>query len=250
MIKAEHLSFEYPCGRKVLEDVSLAAKPGQCVAILGNNGVGKSTLLRCLNRLIEPQSGAVYLQGRDMSMLSRRDVARQQAYVAQSEAAVSLTVYDAVLLGRKPFIRFDPTGEDHEIVRAALTRMRLTDDALRYVDELSGGEMQKVAIARALCQQPQVLLLDEPTSSLDLKNQHALMALLRGLAHEENILCILVLHDLNLALRYCDGFILLKDANIFAAGGRDIMTADTLSEVYGLPLCVETIHGSPVILPR
>lgn len=249
MIQVEELAFSYGNERVILDDIAFAAQEGQCTAILGNNGAGKSTLMKCLNRILEPQRGTVLVDGKNLCAGKRNDIAKAMAYVSQRSSGGRFTVFDAVLLGRKPYIHYSPGSEDMEITAAVLARMGLADFALRYVDELSGGELQKVMLARALAQQPRVLLLDEPTSNLDLRNQYEVLARVRRIAGEENISVIIVIHDLNLALRYCDAFLFVKDSKVYAYGGREIVTPEILAAVYGVETAVETVRGVPVVVP-
>ncbi|QSX08794.1 ABC transporter ATP-binding protein [Alkalibacter rhizosphaerae] len=250
MIFVDRLDFGYNKRQPVLEDISFRGEPGTCTAILGNNGAGKSTLIKCLNRILEPQDGTVHVAGKDVSSFSRNDIARSMAYVAQKNTAERVTVFDAVLLGRKPYITIEPSKNDHKMVKEVLDRLGLTSYQLRYVDELSGGEVQKVMLARALVQEPDVLLLDEPTSSLDLSNQYEVLELVRKIAREEKISVIIVIHDLNLALRYCDRFLFVKNQKILAYGDRKVVTSEILKTVYRMDVAVEQVRGVPVIIPN
>ncbi len=249
MINVQELSFSYRHDRPILSDIEFYAPKGHCTAILGNNGAGKSTLIKCLNRILEPQQGLVYVSGKDVYTLKRNDVAKCMAYVAQRNRGDRFTVFDAILLGRKPYIKFEPSKEDFRIVETMIERMNLQDFALRFIDELSGGELQRVMLARALAQQPDVLLLDEPTSSLDLGNQYEVLATIRKIARTENISVIIVIHDLNLALRYCDKFIFIKNQHIFAHGGAEVMNSENIEEIYNIPVIVQEIEGIPVVIP-
>lgn len=142
------------------------------------------------------------------------------------------------------------TQEDEKIVSSVISQMHLEKFAVRYLDELSGGELQKVMIARALAQEPRVLLLDEPTSSLDLKNQLEVLGLVRKICHSRNIAVIIVIHDLNMALRYCDRFLFLKDGSVHAYGGQEVMTCECIGEVYQMPVCIGTINGYKMVVPE
>lgn len=248
MLTVRDLSFQYG-SRLVLEDVHFEAPYGHCVAVLGNNGAGKSTLIKCLNKILPPRSGQVLLDEQDLCSMSRTNVAREVAYVAQHSETARFTVYDAVMLGRKPYIKFSPSEADYEIVHNIIEKLELAPMALAYIDELSGGELQKVMLARALTQQPKVLLLDEPTSNLDLKNQHDMLGLVRQIAKEENICVLMVIHDLNLALRYCDRFLFIRDGGIYAYGDEEVMNAKLISEVYGIPVAMEYAHGAKMVVP-
>jgi len=249
MIKVQELSFSYHRDRVILENIAFHAPKGECTAILGNNGAGKSTLIKCLNRILEPRGGTVLVDGKDVALLRRNDIAKSMAYVAQRSSGDRFTVFDSVLLGRKPYIRLEPGSEDMRITEEAIRRMGLEGFALRYVDELSGGELQKVMLARALAQQPRVLLLDEPTSNLDLGNQYEVLAAIRALTEAEQISSVIVIHDLNLALRYCHKFLFVKDRGVFAYGGREVVTPENIRSVYGVEAAVETVRGVQVVVP-
>lgn len=249
MIDVQNLSFSYCKAFRVLENIKFDACEGQCVAILGNNGAGKSTMIKCFNRILMPQEGAVIVNGHDVGSLKRQIIAQQMAYVAQQNESFQFTVYDAVLLGRKPYIKLDPTEEDHRITKTVIERMGLKDFTLRYIDELSGGELQKVMLARALAQQPKVLMLDEPTSNLDLKNQYEVMGIIRDIAVEDKICVIIVIHDLNLALRYCDRFMFIKNSHVYSLGGSETVNCDSIRDVYGMDVTIENIHGFPTVVP-
>jgi len=248
-MQVQALSFAYRQDQPVLQEINFAVEKGQCTAVLGNNGAGKSTLIKCLNRILKPQKGIVYVHGKNIYQLKRKEIAKCFAYVAQHHAGARFTVFDTVLLGRKPYIKFEPAPEDFRIVETIIKQLNLEDLALRYIDELSGGELQKVMLARALAQQPQVLLLDEPTSNLDLSNQYEVLAIVREIAKKEHISVLMVLHDLNLALRYCDRFLFLKNNRIFAYGGMEVMTPQNIEEVYGVPVDVQEINGIKVVIP-
>lgn len=250
MIRVENLSFSYPKREKaVLEDVSFEVGSNRCVAVLGTNGAGKSTLLKTINRILTPQKGAVYLDGVDVQAMSKADVAKNIGFVPQRNRALNMTVFDVILLGRRPYITWEATREDRIIAAEMMERLSLEDYALRNVAELSGGEAQQVSIARALTQEPKVLLLDEPTSNLDPHNQHEVLRLLSALAREKEKTVMVVLHDLNLAIRYCDSFILLKDNRLFAHGDVSVMTPENIKQVYNIEAHVIR-HGSvPLVVP-
>lgn len=249
MINVQNLSFSYCKAYQILENIEFNAQEGQCVAILGNNGAGKSTMIKCLNRILTPQNGTVIVDERDVGSLKRQAIAQEMAYVSQQNESSQFTVYDAVLLGRKPYIKINPTEEDHRITRDIIERMGLSDFSLRYIDELSGGELQKVMLARALAQQPKVLMLDEPTSNLDLKNQYEVMGIIRDIAVEDKICVIIVIHDLNLALRYCDRYLFIKNCHVYSLGGAETVNCDAIREVYGMDVTIENVHGFPTVVP-
>lgn len=247
-LSVEGVEFSYR-SRPVLKSVRFELRPGEVLSILGNNGAGKSTLLKCLNRILKPQRGTVLLEGDDLARLGRRQIAQRVGYVAQRQEGGRVTVFDAVLLGRRPHFGWEAGSQDFAVVRRVLARLDLEDFALRTLDELSGGELQKVLLARALAQEPRVLLLDEPTSNLDLRNQLEVLATLRRTVREEKLAAAVVLHDLNLALRFSDRFLLLKNGTILARGGFEVMTPENLAQVYGVPVTVERFNDVPLVVP-
>lgn len=250
MMLVKDLEFRYSSSNPILQKIAFEAQPGECLAILGNNGAGKSTLLKCLNRILSPQQGTVYVGKEDILKMPLSRVAQNIAFVAQGTQNSRLTVYDMVMLGRKPYIQWGVRQEDEEMVAGILKKMGMEDMAVRYVDELSGGEQQKVMLARALAQQPRILLLDEPTSNLDLRNQHEVLELVTHISREHQIAVIIVIHDLNLALRYCQKFLLLKDHQIYGYGGEEIITAANIEEVYQIPVTIHVIDGAKVVIPH
>lgn len=242
MIEIQNLSFSYG-KRQVLKDVSFSARPGDCVAILGNNGAGKSTLITCLNKIRTPDGGSVHVDGQDVAGMGRAEAARTIAYVPQKNELGQTTVFDAVLLGRKPYMKWGPTTWDYEICETMLDRVGLGPLKLRPVNELSGGEAQKVMLARAFVQQPKLLLLDEPTSNLDPRNQYEMMGLVGEMAQTNAIAVLVVLHDLNLALRSCNRFVFLKDGLVYAAGDASVVTEQALRDVYEIDASLITHQG-------
>ena len=242
------VSFAYN-SHPVLSDVRFSVDDGSLVAILGPNGVGKSTLLKCINAILRPRSGTVLVDGDDVLRLSGNDIAARIGYVAQHGEANRTTVFDAILMGRKAHIRWRVSDGDLAMVDAMIHRLGLADLALRHIDQLSGGEFQKVAIARALVQEPRLLLLDEPTSSLDLRNQIDILALVRQVVDQHRIAAVMTMHDLNTAFRYADRFLFVKDGRIVAQGTVDSVTPDLIGEVYGIPVDVHRINGAAVVLP-
>lgn len=250
MIRAENICFSYErTGRPILDNVSFELNDGESLAILGHNGAGKSTLLKCLDRILKPSGGTVLVDGTDVFRMTGTEMAQKIAFVPQYSSGMEMTVFDAILLGRKPYIKWDATAEDLRIVREIISQMELEDYTLRSVSELSGGEAQKVMLARALAQQPRVLLLDEPTSSLDPRNQHEVLQLVRAVAKERKISVITVLHDLNLAIRYYDRFLFLKDSRVYAFGGFEVMTPEHIEAVYQMHVHIMDCLGIPVIIP-
>ena len=246
-VQVKNLCFNYE--KEVLKDISFSLTKGSFVALLGVNGSGKSTLLKNIVRILAPHKGCVLLSGKNIKDMKRNQLARKMSYVAQNEKSSRIRAYDAILIGRKPYIKYFPSAEDHRIVREIMEYLDLGKFSMKYMDELSGGESQKIRLARALAQQPEVLLLDEPTSALDLKNQLDVMSIVKKYCREKNIMTIVSIHDINLSLRYATDFILLKDQKIYQYGKKDILTAAALSEVYSVEVKVYQLDGSMFVIP-
>jgi len=248
MMQIRSLCYRYKGCPEVLKDVSFDLEPGKFLAILGNNGVGKSTLLKCFNHILTPDAGQVLLDGTNLLTEPTREVAKQVAFVSQSVPNTQMTVHDVVMLGRRPYMTWGFTAEDHAIVHDAMHRLDVEDMRGRFLNQLSGGEKQKVMLARALAQQPKVLLLDEPTSALDIQNQYQVLKTVRSICHNDNMIAAVVIHDLNLALRFCDRFLLLKDGQVYRQGDRSILDSTALQEVYGVDAKVVEIEGRHMVL--
>ncbi len=248
ILSVEGITFGYRSA-SVLGGVSFSMERGTVSAILGVNGAGKSTLLKCINRILRPAKGVVLLDETDLHKMTQTEIARHIGYVPQKYADNRLTVFDAVLLGRKPYIKWAATKRDIEIAENAIRAMKLEKFVLRPVSELSGGEMQKVIIARALAQEPDILLLDEPTSNLDLKNQVDVMNLITGVAREKKVAVVISIHDLNLALRFAGVFLLLKNGVIRECGGKESITTRIIREVYDVDVVLGEVGGYPVAIP-
>ena len=181
--------------------------------------------------------------------MNQNRVARHIGYVPQRHPETRLTVFEAVLMGRKPHIRWGATGRDYALVETILTQIGLDRLALRPVTDLSGGEIQKVVIARALAQSPRVLLLDEPTSNLDLKNQLEVMGLIRRIVDTQGLCAVVAIHDLNIALRFADRFLFLKNARVHAVCAPENLDPETIRQVYGVEVALATVGGHTVISP-
>lgn len=238
--------------RTVLDGVDLEVARGRLVGLLGPNGTGKSTLLRCTGGIARPAAGRFELDGVDLHDLGGRARARLMAYVPQSaHHPFAISVEGSVLLGRTPHLRVRPSPADRAVVAAALRQLGLEDLAHRPVTQLSGGQAQRVLVARALAQQPAVLLLDEPTSALDLRHQVEVLELLRRAVARDGIAGLVAIHDLNLAARYCDELVLLHDGRVLAAGPpADVVRAELVEAAYGLPVDVDQRDGIPEVRPR
>jgi iron complex transport system ATP-binding protein len=254
MLRIENLTVNYG-KRHVLQHVTLVVESGEVVALVGPNGAGKSTLIRAASGVVPIEGGEIHINGSALSQLTTMERARIIAVVPQARSLPpAFTVYESVLLGRTPHLGWlGRTGpRDHERVQYALEHTQMLPLAERYVGELSGGEQQRVLLARALAQDTPVLLLDEPTTHLDLQHRESLIRLIRELAVKKNLAILMVLHDLNLAGLYADRVALLVDGQLQAVGSpNEVLTEANLSRVYQIPVRVipHPEYGSPLILP-
>lgn len=234
MITCTHLSTRYGKNNPdVLQDVSFLLEKGKVGVLLGSNGAGKSTLLKCILGELRYQ-GEILVDGQSHKALKPKQRAALIAYVPQNLSFAPSSVFDAVMMGRIPHFAFAPSKEDEEIVWSTLGDLGMEELALRNVLELSGGERQKVAIARAMVQQAKVLLFDEPTSNLDIAAEHAVVEMVESIAKEKSLTVLLSMHDLNLALEVGDTFAFLKDGRIIAQGDEDIVNEKTIAEAFGI----------------
>lgn len=248
-INIEELEFSYN-GKPTLKNMNLKVKKGEFLSIVGPNGSGKTTFLKCMNKILNPKNGSIFIDEYDLNKLQREDIAKHIGYIPQAErGAFPTSVFDTVLMGRKPHMKWIPRSKDLEIVSDVIEMMDLTEFSMKNINELSGGQRQKVIIARALAQQPRVLLLDEPTSSLDLKHQLEVLDITREQA-DNDVTVIMSIHDLNLAARYSDKILMMKDGEVFHGGGIDILTPENIEPVYGVSVDVRHESDQMWILPK
>jgi iron complex transport system ATP-binding protein len=253
-IQLRELSFSYN-SRPVLRAVSLKISPGERVAILGANGAGKTTLLKLIGGVLQPSGGSVTIAGSPLEALSRRDLARRVAAVPQVfSVPFAFSVREIVELGRTPHLRnmAGLSSTDRHAVEHALRLTGTREFANRIFNELSGGERQRVVIAMALAQEPEILLLDEPTQQLDLARQAEILDLIAGLNQSKGLTVVSAIHDLNLAARYFDRMVFLHDASIIMEGRPDqVLSPELLHKVYGSHIQVLRLSGQslPVVLP-
>lgn len=236
ILKVEHVSFHYPKGKRILDDVSLTVEQGEILGILGPNGTGKTTLIKCLDRILLPDSGQIEIGGKSLNGMTANEVARQIAYVPQYvNGFFSLDVIDAVMMGRIPYVGSRYSEEDEKLVFHIMKQMNIEKFAFRNVRDMSGGERQRVFIARAMAQQPQLIILDEPTASLDLHNQLFILHTISELAQKQKVTIIMTIHDLNLASMFCDTLMMLKDTRILAYGRPEqVLTEQNIETMYNV----------------
>ena len=245
-IKIDGMEFSYT-GVPVLEDVTLDISGPQLVSIIGPNGVGKSTLIHCIDRILSPTEGTILLDGRDVGTINMKELAKEIGYVPYAaHDAFPLSVVDTVLTGRHPHSRWKSLDHDLDVVYSTLDLLGIRDLALRSFDELSAGQHQKVMIARGLVQEPKVLLLDEPTSNLDIKHQIEVTRILKELSEEKGIMVVMISHDLNIAAQYSDNMIMLFNGGVYAVGKpADVITRKNIAAVYGVECDIVENHGRP-----
>ena len=249
MLKVENLKFRYSkFSRPVLNGASLELKPGEIGILLGKNGSGKTTLFKNILGINKPDRGQILFEGENLLKMSRKDRARRIAYVPQDIHFGALTVFDSILLGRISYFGMKSGEEDIHAVEKILTDMHLESYAFRMVDELSGGERQKIAIARAMAQEPKMMVFDEPTGTLDIANEQLIIEEARKLAKEKNIAILSSLHDLNQALTFGDKFFFLKNGLVTYAGGREIITPEVVKSTFDVDVRIREIDGQTVIL--
>lgn len=247
LLEARGIRFSYR-STEVLAGVDLEVKQGWITFIVGPNGSGKTTLLKCLAGVLRFK-GAVLVQGMDLGHLRQHERARLFGYLPQRVDLAPLVVFDAVMLGRKPHMGWSPGERDREVVQKVIRSLGLEPLATKPLTALSGGELQKVAIARALAQEPKVLLLDEPTSNLDLANQIEVMEIILKLKGE-GMASVVTTHDLNLASLYADRVIMMKQGRVFASGGGEVLNEQNIGEVYGIEVEVHKLDGRRVVFPK
>ena len=239
-IQADNIQVSFGA-KKILHDISLDIRDKEFVGIIGPNGSGKSTFLKCLYRVLQPNHGKIFFDGTEMSSLSHRDTALKMAVVAQhSTVNFDFSVLEMVLMGRSPYkgLLDRDQLDDYEIARHALAQVGLSDFESRNFNTLSGGEQQRVILARALAQRTECLVLDEPTNHLDIKYQLELMTIVKRL----DATVVSAIHDLNLAAIYCDRIIALKDGHIVCSGTpQDVLSSDTIRHIYGVSAMVQTL---------
>ena len=248
-IRINDVGFSY-ASVPVLSGISLDIKGPGFVSILGPNGVGKSTLIHCINKILQPKSGSVLINGKDVRDISIKELAKDVGYVPYSaNDTFPLTVVDTVMMGRHPHSKWNTLDRDLDIVYDTLRMLGISHLAMRQFNELSAGQHQKVMLARGLVQEPQILLLDEPTSNLDIRHQLDVTKMLKRLSEERGILIVMISHDINIAAKFADQVILMFQGRIYDVGTpAEVITEDNLRSVYGVESKVIDDDGRPHVI--
>ncbi len=244
----ENLSYDYD-GTEILKNISFDAEESEIISILGPNGSGKTTLLNCLTHILNPQCKSVVYNDIDLKSLSLKEMARYISYVPQNYNMVfELRVIDIILMGRIPHAGMKLSKNDENIAFTVLELMNLTKLAFRRIRQISGGERQRVIIARALVQEAPILLIDEPTNNLDIKNKLETLSLIKKTVRDNNLIAIMTLHDINLAGMFSDKIIMLKDRKLFKAGTANYtLNEENLKAVYGVDTIVHN-HSEEIFI--
>ncbi|RLI76587.1 ABC transporter ATP-binding protein [Archaeoglobales archaeon] len=249
-IRIKGLEFSYN-SIPALKDVTIDIYESEIVAIVGPNGSGKSTLLKCIDKILKPQKGAILINGKSVKDFSQIEIAKAIGYVPQGiKQFFPATVFEVVLMGRRPYLSWRCSRKDLEKVFAVLKLLNIENIVMRDFNELSGGQQQKVLIARALAQEPEVLLLDEPTANLDIKHQLEVMEMIRTIVKEKGITAIVAIHDLNLASRYADRIVMMRSGKVFAVEDpNNVLTPTNIEKVYGVKVRVIKLDRMMYVVP-
>lgn len=248
-ISISNISFSYN-GTPTLSDIDFDIEKGDLVALVGPNGSGKSTLIKCMNGILKPYQGAILINEKTLSDYTPGELAQEMAYIPQNENRnASMNVFDMVLLGRKPYINWKPSEHDLKITAEIIEALHIGHLSMRPFNKLSGGQQQTVYIARALAQEPDTLLLDEPTSNLDMQHQLEVLELLKSFT-QKGLTVIIALHDINLAARYANKMMMIKSGRVFAAGTTEIISEKNIENLFGIKVKVIKDNGDLFVIPK
>ena len=249
MLEIKNLAFSYNKKEEpVLKDISLSLNAGEIGILLGKNGSGKTTLFKNILGLLSPNDGSILFNNEDLLKKSEKDRAKIISYVPQDIRFGEMSVFDSVLMGRIAYFNIRPSDADYEIVEKILKDMELLKYAKRNVNALSGGEMQKVAIARAMAQEPKLLIFDEPTGNLDILNEQYIIKEAKRLAKEKNIAILCSVHDLNQALAFGDKFFFLKDGAVYHSGNAESVNEEIIRDTFDIEVKIYEIENKKIII--
>ena len=248
MIDIQHISFSYQ-KFLVLRDLNCHIKTGHFVALVGPNGSGKSTLLKCIGGILKIKKGRIFINKQLSASYQPRSLAKIIAYIPQNDNEwASNTVFDTVLTGRKPYIHWHPSRSDLDLVADILKLLGIEELSMRNINKLSGGQKQIVLIARALAQNPKILLLDEPTANLDVRHQLEVMELLKTLS-TKGLTIVMAIHDVNMAIRYADYLMMLKDGQVLAYETKEQITCENIETLYDVKIDIVRHNDMTHIIP-
>ena len=251
-IAISDLLYSYSEEAVILKGISMNIRKPQLVSIIGPNGVGKSTLIHCMNKILAPVAGTVMIDGKEVKDYEIKELARKVGYVPYTSSdTFPMTVVDTILMGRNPHRKMSTLHNDLVIARDVMKMMDITHLAMRPFNELSAGQHQRVMLARGLAQEPEILLLDEPTANLDIRHQMDVIRLLKELSVERGLLVVMISHDLNIAAKYSDNVIMMSKGQIYAVGRpADVITAESVKEVYDVDSDVIVTNGRPFMMVK
>ena len=251
-IDIDDLHFEYSKDALILKDISISLKGAQLISIIGPNGVGKSTLIHCIDRILSPTKGTVLVDDQNVMEYRPKDLAKKIGYVPYTSGdSFPMTVVDTVLMGRNPHHKWKSLHEDMIVVEEAMRMMDVSDLAMRQFNELSAGQHQRVMLARGIAQEPEILLLDEPTANLDIRHQMDVIRLLKDLSVKKDIMVIMISHDLNLASKYSDNIIMMSEGSIYAVGTpEEVINEDNIRHVYDVESEIIIRDDRPFMIPK
>jgi len=251
IIKIDGLEFGYRAV-PILKGITIDFDRPELISIIGPNGVGKSTLIHCINKILKPNDGMVFINGIDVNNVDVKDLAKVMGYVPYTTVnTFPITVIDAVMMGRHPHSKIGSTDEDLRISYEMLEKLGIEELAMRSLNELSAGQLQKVVLAKGLAQKPKILLLDEPTSNLDVKHQIGVTKLLKKVADEDGVIVVMICHDLNVAAKFSDRIIMMSEGKVYAYGSaEEVITRENICKVYDIDCEVIMDQGRPHILLR
>lgn len=235
----------------ILQDVCLSLEKSEIMGIIGPNGSGKTTLIKCINRILTPKQGEITLDGDDALKMTMSDISKKVGYVPQNSSrdVSSPMVYEVVMMGRRPHTSWKRNDDDEDIVWAAMNDMGISNLATHPFDKLSSGQTQRVLLARALAQEAEILLLDEPTSNLDIRYQIDVMNIISQVVKEKGVGVCAIIHDIDLALKYCDKVIMLNEGKITYAGhAEDVITSENIKSTYGVDVVIDRSYGRPHVV--
>jgi len=250
-LNVDGIWFSYGGNKDILKDVDLELNPSEVLGILGPNGSGKTTMIRCINGILTPRQGSITMDSKEVLEMPKLEIAKNLGYVPQNSLSDLCTpsVYEVVLMGRRPHITWEFSSKDKDIVWEAMEEMNIKHLATSRFDRLSSGQTQRVLMARAIAQEAKVLLLDEPTSNLDVRYQIDVMQTIQKLVKTKNVAACAIIHDLDLAMRFCDKIVLLMDGNVVAAGdSEEILTPENIKATYGVDSIIDRTYDRARIL--